>query len=69
VEHDRRRVAAGRERRLGTVRSVLRRRADRGADPRAGGLGRLGTLLALALGGRIMEPVDTEAKAAAGAAV
>jgi hypothetical protein len=29
----------------------------------------LGTLLALALGGRIMEPVDTEAKAAAGAAV
>jgi hypothetical protein len=29
----------------------------------------LGTLLALALGGRIMDPVDTEAAAAAGAAV
>jgi hypothetical protein len=29
----------------------------------------LGTLLALALGGRIMDPIDTEAKAAAGAAV
>jgi hypothetical protein len=29
----------------------------------------LGTLLALALGGRIMDPADTEAAAAAGAAV
>jgi hypothetical protein len=29
----------------------------------------LGTLLALALGGRVMDPVDTEAQAAAGAAV
>jgi len=29
----------------------------------------LGTLLALALGGRIMDPVDTEAEAAAGAAI
>ena len=29
----------------------------------------LGTLLALALGGRIMDPVDVEARAAAGAAV
>ena len=29
----------------------------------------LGTLLALALGGRIMDPVDVEAEAAAGAAV
>jgi hypothetical protein len=29
----------------------------------------LGSLLALALGGRIMNPVDTEAAAAAGAAV
>jgi len=29
----------------------------------------VGTLLALALGGRIMNPVDTEAAAAAGAAV
>jgi hypothetical protein len=29
----------------------------------------LGTLLALALGGRIMNPADTEAAAAAGAAV
>jgi hypothetical protein len=29
----------------------------------------LGTVLALALGGRIMDPVDTEAAAAAGAAV
>jgi hypothetical protein len=29
----------------------------------------VGTLLALALGGRIMDPVDAEAAAAAGAAV
>jgi hypothetical protein len=29
----------------------------------------VGTLLALALGGRIMDPVETEAEAAAGAAV
>jgi hypothetical protein len=29
----------------------------------------LGTTLALALGGRVMDPVDTEAAAAAGAAV
>jgi hypothetical protein len=29
----------------------------------------LGTVLALALGGRIMRPTDTEAAAAAGAAV
>ena len=29
----------------------------------------LGTLLALALGGRIVDPVDVEAEAAAGAAV
>jgi hypothetical protein len=34
-----------------------------------GGWAALGTLLALALGGRIMDPVDTEAAAAAGAAV
>ena len=40
VEDDRRRVAAGRERRPGAVGAVLRRRADRGPDSRAGRSGR-----------------------------
>jgi hypothetical protein len=39
MEDDRRRVTAGRERRPGAIGSVLRRRADRRPDPRAGGLG------------------------------
>ena len=39
VEDDRRRAAAGRKRRPGAVGAVLRRRADRGPDPRDGGLG------------------------------
>jgi hypothetical protein len=69
LEHDRRRVAAGRE--LDLSRSALFFDGARIAGPVLVlvAWAALGTLLALALGGRIMDPVDVEAEAAAGAAV
>jgi hypothetical protein len=66
---DRRCAAAGRERRSGAVGAVLRCARITGPVLVLVGWAALGALLALALGGRITDPVDAEASAAAGASV
>lgn len=50
-------------------RAVLRRVPDHGPDPRPRWLRRLGTALVIALGGRVVDIVEAETEAAAGAAV
>jgi hypothetical protein len=69
VEDDRRRVATGGERRPEPVALFFGGARITGPILVLVFWAALGSLLALALGGRIMNPVDTEAAAAAGAAV